>query len=316
MQVIHIGNEPQAKRWLELIAADRRASSVARVDATDQNGSTAGGLPAYPTMASALSSTSADTAVLHDGNVAAACDALVQGMSVIVADGSGLEGGDVQRIRSACAEGNGKLTVASAGRYASVATTVAGYFASGRFGSIGHIGCIDQRGSGRTASVTNPSAQLTAFGIHDLCSIGTLFGVSPVSIMARVGSGAADNSSWTEAFVEYDKEIRVQYFGTTRRGEDNHRLWIEGTKGSMRTDGSSVWWRKRGWRFFVPIKLWRRVPTMGEQAVLASAIASNQGSAGQDSQNQLAALALVVAARESRGLKRPVRIAELLRTEA
>jgi hypothetical protein len=78
-----------------------------------------------------------------------------------------------------------------------------------------------------------------------------------VSLMARCSKAPWSpyrHGSTTEALLEMEHNIHIQYHGSLTSNRDEHTLWIEGDRGVLRTDRSRLWWRKRGWRFFLPIR--------------------------------------------------------------
>jgi hypothetical protein len=117
-----------------------------------------------------------------------------------------------------------------------------------RLGSIGHISCVD-RGS-RAAELSDGLAALSARRLTSICA---LLDASPTSVIAR--SSNNDRVSSLQAFLHFGEQGGVHYFATTDDGPAETELWIEGTEGSLRTDGNSVWWRKRGWPVFIPTRI-------------------------------------------------------------
>jgi hypothetical protein len=55
-----------------------------------------------------------------------------------------------------------------------------------------------------------------------------------------------------------EHSIHVQYYGSLTSNRSTHCWWIEGEKGVLWAD-RRVWWRKRGWRFFFPMR-WHKIP--------------------------------------------------------
>jgi len=49
-------------------------------------------------------------------------------------------------------------------------------------------------------------------------------------------------------------DVSVQYLGTLTSDRDEYSLWVEGEEGVLWTDRKRVWWRKKGWRFFAPVR--------------------------------------------------------------
>lgn len=138
--------------------------------------------------------------------------------------------------------------------YAKCRKAVQRFLKNDRIGAIGHISCVDRR-SGSAASsgeggLPKSLAVASAAQLTDICA---LLGKSPASITARMSGN--DRMSFLQAFLEISEQIGVQYFATIGDGPTEHELWIEGSKGSLRTDGNSVWWRKRGWPVFIPTRV-------------------------------------------------------------
>ena len=100
--------------------------------------------------------------------------------------------------------------------------------------------------------------QLEEIAIHHFDSFRYLFRGNAVSIMARIfnppgslyRSGAA-----TEALIEMEGNLPVLYFGNLVSHRYDYSLTVEGENGCLWSDRKRVWWRKKGARFFFPIKL-------------------------------------------------------------
>jgi len=80
-----------------------------------------------------------------------------------------------------------------------------------------------------------------------------LLGLEAASVTARSKRDSRITS--LQAFLKIDEQIGIHYFATFDDGPTEHELWIEGSEGSLRTDGNSVWWRKRGWPVFLPTRI-------------------------------------------------------------
>jgi predicted dehydrogenase len=52
-----------------------------------------------------------------------------------------------------------------------------------------------------------------------------------------------------------ENNVNIQYYGSLTSNRYESALWIEGDKGVLRADQAHVWWRKRGWRFFLPLRM-------------------------------------------------------------
>lgn len=123
-----------------------------------------------------------------------------------------------------------------------------------RLGAIGHISCIDRRPSTLESSGDNDLLNnLAATCASRLAGICELLGQKPASLIAR--SMHNDRVTCLQAFLQISEQIGIHYFATFDDGPSEHELRIEGSAGSLRTNGNSVWWRKRGWPVFIPIRI-------------------------------------------------------------
>lgn len=139
-------------------------------------------------------------------------------------------------------------------QYAKSSKAIGRFLNSGRIGAIGHISCIDRR-AGHGGSLTGDRMvdEVVAAGASQLWQICTILGFNPVSAAARFsreGDGAC-----LQVFLQLDARTVVHYFATFDDDPCGHQLWIEGAGGSLKTDGNSVWWRKRGWPKFLPVRI-------------------------------------------------------------
>jgi predicted dehydrogenase len=79
-----------------------------------------------------------------------------------------------------------------------------------------------------------------------------------VRVVARCGKApwsAYLHGSTTEGILEMENNINIQYYGSLTSNRYESSLWIEGDKGVLRADQTHVWWRKRGWKFFLPLRM-------------------------------------------------------------
>ena len=139
-------------------------------------------------------------------------------------------------------------------QYAKCHKTIERFLRGGRVGAIGHISCTDRRPQAQARSSTERlHEELAATGAAHLAEICKLVGGTAASIVAR--STEKERSASLQIFLQLHEENSIHYFATSESDYCDHQLWIEGTKGSLRTDGKSVWWRKRGWPIFIPVRI-------------------------------------------------------------
>jgi len=139
-------------------------------------------------------------------------------------------------------------------QYAKCRKAINRFLHKNRIGAIGHISCIDRRSCIAEAPNENTLAtDIAAASAGCLAGICDLLGYEPASVTARLTHN--DRVTSLQAFLHVNSQIGIHYFATFDDGPREHELWIEGSEGSLRTDGNSVWWRKRGWPVFIPTRI-------------------------------------------------------------
>ena len=273
MRLVVLGQGAESDLWKE---AARRNSNVSVVASSSNNGGS--DLPA------ALQSVDADAVLvcgsLPDDGIFSHVDPSV---AVIVTDPGTLTAGQMADLQSGLSD---RLFWAHGYQYARCESAMRRMLDS--VGVIGHISCFDSRS---IEPPTFAASQWFRYGVGQVESVARLLTTATRSVMARF---ELDGSySMTEAFVELGDGSRVQYFGITKPGRPEHSLWIEGSEGSLRTDGRLVWWRKRGWRFFAPVGFSVRNTDVSYDRVLGDVFSIVESGACSGSRNaQSAGLAL------------------------
>jgi len=139
-------------------------------------------------------------------------------------------------------------------QYAKCRKAINRFLHKDRLGAIGHISCIDR--CSRIAESPDENGLATdvaAATAGRLAGICALLGYEPASVTARLTRN--DRVTSLQAFLQVNAQTGIHYFATFDDGPREHELWIEGSEGSLRTDGNSVWWRKRGWPVFIPTRI-------------------------------------------------------------
>ena len=132
----------------------------------------------------------------------------------------------------------------------------------GKVGTLTHVSYIDRHScqAQDQVSLQTDYAQLLHVGAHHFDRLQRMLGLNPVRIMARCRKtpwGSYHHGSQTEVLLEMEDNTHVQYYGTLTSNRHEQTLWIEGDRGVLWTDFSRLWWRKRGWRFFLPIPMYK-----------------------------------------------------------
>lgn len=246
MKVLLIGDGQRASELLAVMNAHPRTSVKARV-ARD---AAPGDVPVYLTLEAALRAVAADAVVLAgevDPPTAAA--AAAGPLPILIANPARLTETAIQELQRATRGGTTRVMLARHTGYANCRETLAGYVGTGRLGAIGHVSIEDHRAGGDGA--VDGVRHWMHRGGSLLAQSCELLGASAQDVMARID----DANQVTQAYVATSLGIHLHYSARWAAAIDSHCLWIEGTNGSLKVDGRAVWWRKRGWRFFVPIRL-------------------------------------------------------------
>lgn len=309
MHTLLIGEGPRADHWRNTLTACPQTALAGRVTSTP----TKGPVTSFDSIASAFKAVKPEFAVCAGAiAVAQVVEVLETGVPVLVADVEGCSAADLRDVYPVAAADGRHVYLPRDLTYARCTKVLRKFLDSGRLGPIGHISCSDSRAAGKEAG--SSTAQLLRHGGGHLEEVCRLLGASAHNVMAR----SDDENGIAQAYLELDGGLHVHYSGSMSASADTHCLWIEGAKGSLRTDGSSVWWRKRGWRFFVPV-FYRRAPApLSTRRVLErvlARIASSAASAATGADDRMA-FGLAVAALLSTVDRRPALLADLRQSRA
>jgi predicted dehydrogenase len=335
MNVIHIGLGVRGRHWLEIVRDRPDITSVGCVDpeATALDW-VRGHFPelknaCYENLDEALTGLRADAALIaspvsHHG--AHCMQALEAGLAVMVEKPftSNME----QALQAAKrAEILRKpVVVAQNYRFIPVDRTLRRLIRGGQVGRVISATCISRRrrpGKG-TFLGTMDYPQIVDVGVHHFDCLRSMLGLNAVAILCRVGNPPSSDyphGAITQALIEMERDVSVQYLGTLTSDRDEYSLWIEGDRGVLYTDRKRVWWRKRGWRFFLPF---RKVsvpkgdelpyPREGTTSLLDSLKAAvlNGAEPETGARDNLQTLAMIEAGKRSAEEKRRVMIREIL----
>ena len=270
MRLVVLGQGAETELWKETA---RRHPNVSLVASLSTSGSEA-------ELASALESAQADAVMVCGALPSSGIVGRIQsGVNVIVTDPGELSESQGADLQSGVGQ---RLFWVHGYRYSRCESTVRRLLRS--VGVIGHISCHDARSLEEPVS---PASQWFRHGVGHVESVARLLTTDTRSVMARLSLDG--DCSATEAFVTLGNGSRVQYYGLGKASQPAHSLWIEGSGGSLRTDGRTVWWRKRGWRFFAPVGFSLAKPGIGQQQVLGELLAGLESGTHGDSRNSRSA---------------------------
>jgi predicted dehydrogenase len=271
IRILHVGVGIRGRHWLEFVKDYPEALSVACVDADpqalDQVQKTYGGdyCQCFTDLETALQTTAADAALiasppfLHADHASKALEA---GLAVMIEKPFTRSVEEAQRVL-ARAEAMGKpVVVAENFRFVPAERTIRKLVQDGLVGDIASVTFTDRRRMPSHTQgpwmATMAYPQLQEIAVHHFDSLRSFFARRPLNIMARVWNPAESDyqhGACTEALIEMDGGLHVQYLGTLTSHRFAYSVWIEGEKGVIWTNRKVVLWRPRGKRFFWPVRL-------------------------------------------------------------
>jgi len=271
IRIIHVGTGSRGRHWLQIVRDYPEATSVAFVDkdpqALDEARKLVGQPPAqfHTDLSVALREVPADVALITSPSflhAEHALQALESGLTVLTEKPFATNLSDAQQVIDKARTVGKHIIVAENYRFFAAERTVGQWLAEDRIGRIATVVCVDRRNqppSDQASWVGNMDhPQLREIAIHHFDSFRYLFRRNAANMMVRTfnppgslyRSGAA-----TEALIEMEGNLPILYFGTLASHRYEYSLSIEGENGCLWTDQKRVWWRKKGARFFSPVKL-------------------------------------------------------------
>jgi predicted dehydrogenase len=274
MNIIHVGLGIRGRHWLEIVRDCPDATSVGCVDpqesALDWVKSHSPNLRevCYEDLEKALSNIEADAAIISSPpalHATHAIMALEAGLAVMIEKPFATSVAEGMRIVEASCRARCPVMVGQNYRYRRCEQTLRKLLREGKVGTVTHVSYVDRRARPAQGNFLSQVeyAQVLDVGAHHFDSLRSILGVNPVRVMARCGKApwsAYLHGSTTEAILEMENNINIQYYGSLTSNRYESALWIEGDKGVLRADQTHVWWRKRGWKFFLPLRMMKIPP--------------------------------------------------------
>lgn len=268
MNVIHIGAGVRGRHWLEIV---RDRSDITSVGCVDPDAAALDWVrthfpelrsACYENLGEALTRIHPHTALIaspvsHHG--AHCMQALEAGLAVMVEKPFTSNMEEALQAAERAEILKKPVVVAQNYRFIPVERTLRHLIRDERVGRVISATCISRRrrpGKG-TFLGTMDYPQIVDVGVHHFDSLRSILGLNAVAILCQVNNPLWSDYSHgaiTQALIEMERDVSVQYLGTLTSNRDEYSLWIEGDRGVLYTDRKRVWWRKRGWRFFLPVK--------------------------------------------------------------
>lgn len=287
MDILHIGLGGRGRHWLEIVRDRKDANSVGCVTSNPEARSWVErhcpGVTCYDRLETALQQVKAEAAIVATRpteHAAQTMTALEAGLAVLVEKPLAMHLADCVKVVDAARRASKPVMVAQNYRYRRCEQAMQGLIREGKLGAITHISCIDRRAepAGDNYRLGMDYVQMMDVGVHHFDSLRAMLGVNPVRVLAKCTQdpwSGYSHGSTTEAFFDLESDLRVHYFGSLTANRYEHELRIEGEHGALRMDAQRVWWRKRGARFFLPVRMPKvqpgdamRYPRMGTASLL------------------------------------------------
>lgn len=268
MKILHIGLEASGRHWLQVIRGRSDVTSVGGVDpdgaalAWTRTHCPALGNACHADLDQGLAKTRADAAIITSpaaDRARHAIKALEAGLAVMIETPFAGSLAEAAEVVEAARRAGRVVMVAQTRRHARGEPALRRLVRGGKVGTVTHVSCVDRLvpRSRNLEPVDGDYPQVLKVAAHHFDVLRSVLAANPVSAMARCGKAPGNeqrHGSTTEALLEMDRNIHVQYHGSLIANRREHMLWIEGDAGVLRTDGGRIWWRKRGWPVFLPIR--------------------------------------------------------------
>ena len=269
MNIIHVGLGIRGRHWLEIVRDYADSTSVGCVDpqapALDWVKSHFPNLReiCYEDLEKALKNIKADAAIISSPpafHASHAIMALEAGLAVMIEKPFATSVAEGARIVEVSRYTGCPVMVGQNYRYRRCEQTLRKLLREGKVGAVTHVSYVDRRARPVQGTFLSQVeyAQVLDVGVHHFDSLRSILGVNPVRVIARCGKApwsAYLHGSTTEGILEMDNNINIQYYGSLTSNRYESALWIEGDKGVLRADQTHVWWRKRGRKFFLPLRM-------------------------------------------------------------
>jgi predicted dehydrogenase len=269
MNIIHVGLGVRGRHWLEIVRDNPEGTSVGCIDpqapALDWVKSHFPNLRevCYDNSEKALKNIKADAAIISSPpafHATHAIMALEAGLAVMIEKPFATSVAEGMRIVETSRRTRCPVMVGQNYRYRRCEQTLRKLLREGKVGTVTHVSYVDRRARAAQGNFLAQVeyAQLLDVGAHHFDSLRSILGVNPVRVIARCGKApwsAYLHGSTTEGILEMENNISIQYHGSLTSNRYESSLWIEGDKGVLRADQTHVWWRKRGWKFFLPLRM-------------------------------------------------------------
>jgi predicted dehydrogenase len=273
LRIIHIGVGIRGRHWLELVKGYPDTVSVACVDSDNhalveaKSKYGADACEYFGDLGTALRTVEADAALIASPSslhTEHALKALNAGLAVMIEKPFASTVEEANHVIQRAEEVGKPVLVAEQFRFVSAERTIRKFVQDGLLGEISCVTFVDRRRMPSHTQgpwlATMKYPQLQEIAVHHFDSLRSFFARQPVSVMARVWNppwSDYQHGACTDAMIEMDRGLHIQYLGTLASHRFTYSVWIEGEHGVLWTNRKLVMWRARGRKLFWPVKLVR-----------------------------------------------------------
>jgi predicted dehydrogenase/predicted AlkP superfamily phosphohydrolase/phosphomutase len=270
VRLIHVGVGARGRHWLEIVSQHPDFVSVACVDPDEKALGAARALPGQEhgcfvtSLEEALARVQADGVLIASPSFLHAqhtLQALEAAVAVMVEKPFGCRLPEAIPVVE-CGRAVGRpVMVAENYRFFPAERTLRRLLDEGVAGRLVSVLCIDRRD--QPSHTQGPWVKgmehpfLTEIAVHHFDSFRYLFDRDAVAVSARSYNPPGSDyprGAAIEALIEMAGGLRIQYTGTTVADRYDYSLCVAGELGDLWTDRKRVWWRRKGHRFFRPVK--------------------------------------------------------------
>jgi predicted dehydrogenase len=270
LRIIHVGIGIRGRHWLELVKDYGETASVACVDADNRaldeakSKYGANACQYFSDLGTALRSVEADAVLIASPSslhTEHALQALEAGLAVMIEKPFASTVEEASHVIRRAAEVGKPVIVAEQFRFVPAERTVRKLVQDGLLGEITCATFVDRRRMPSHTQgpwmATMQYPQLQEIAVHHFDSVRSFFARQPLSVMARVWNppwSDYQHGACTEAMIEMEGGLHIQYLGTLTSHRYTYSVWIEGERGVLWTNRKLVMWRARGKKLFWPVK--------------------------------------------------------------
>lgn len=268
IEILHVGAGMRGENWLDFIAAHPETTSVACVEpfeaARNKVAARLGADKVFADLDQALGKVKADAALIVSPShlhVEQALKALDAGLAVMIEKPFATSAAEARRVNERSKQTGKPVVIAEQFRWVPAERTVRRVVREGLLGKVFSATLADRRrmpkGMQGAWAAELEHVQLREIAVHHFDSIRAFFDRRPVSVAARAWN--PDGSDYkhgacTEAMIEMEDGLHVQYLGTLTSPKFGYRLVVEGDRGTLWTNRKHVLVRPGGSKLFKPIK--------------------------------------------------------------